>query len=68
MMKEKCLKNLSEKDVYEMIQDVDEKIVGQYECGGRTHYEFICPACGTVHVFAGIEHGVVPNQPALGWL
>jgi len=66
-MKSKCLKELNDKEVYEMIENVDERLVAQHEWGGRTHYYFMCDVCRKIHRYVGIEHRVVPNQPAIGW-
>jgi len=41
---------------------------GVYNWGGRKHYIFWCPICNKEHEYIGPETGVLPEQPALGWI
>jgi hypothetical protein len=64
---QKCIKELSEEELFARYDNNEVELDSQFNWGGRTHYWFYCPACQDYHLFIGREWGVVPNQPALGW-
>jgi len=47
--------------------DILDQVVEEFNHGGRTHYIVSCPIHGE-HKWVGKEWGVIPNQPALGWV
>jgi hypothetical protein len=67
MNNQKCLKELSEKQLYELLDNEQLDSTFHQEVGGRLHLYFFCQVCQREHLWITADTGVVPNQPALGW-
>jgi hypothetical protein len=67
MNNQRCIKELSEAELFAKWNNNEVELETLFTWGGRTHYLFNCPACGYSHLWISEEWGVVPNQPALGW-
>jgi len=63
----RCLKQLSERELYELLDNEQLDSTAHLLIGGRMHLWFMCPVCRREHLWITADTGVVPNQPALGW-